>query len=140
MEPDVNGDGSVDMRDLAMVAGRLGITAENRADVNGDGMVNVLDLALVAGMANDSTDSLPMFSDGEMAFRTTQVREWLEEARRLKPRAHGDSEGYRIFGASFGGVDTGTDGVAAELPESLQSGDLDPVSTRAGFACANLDL
>ena len=80
---DVNGDGVVDIRDLVLVAGRLGTTSELRADVNGDGTVNALDLVLVAGMASDSTGALPMFSDGEMAFRTTQVREWLEEARRL---------------------------------------------------------
>ena len=42
-----------------------------------------LDLVLVAGMANDSTDALPMFSNGAMMLRTTQVGEWLEEARRL---------------------------------------------------------
>ena len=80
---DVNGDGVVDMRDLELVAGRLGKTAENLADVNGDGKVNTLDLLLVAGMANDLTDALPLFSNGEMMLHTTQVREWLEEARRL---------------------------------------------------------
>ena len=81
--PDVNEDGVVDVQDLVLVAGRLGIIAENLADVNGDGTVNTLDLVLVAGMADDSTDALPMFSNGEMMLHTTQVREWLEEARRL---------------------------------------------------------
>ena len=83
VKPDVNRDGGVDVQDLVVVAARLGITAENLADVNGDGKVNTLDLVLVAGMADDSTDSLPMFSNGEMMLHTTQVREWLEEARRL---------------------------------------------------------
>ena len=83
IKPDVNGDGGVDVKDLVLVAARLGITAEIHADVNGDGTVNILDLVLVAGMANDSTDALPMFSNGAMMLRTTQVGEWLEEARRL---------------------------------------------------------
>ena len=83
IKPDVNEDGVVGVQDLVLIAGRLGKTAENRADVNGDGAVNTLDLVLVAGMANDLTDALPMFSDGEMILRTTQVKEWLEEARRL---------------------------------------------------------
>ena len=81
--PDVNGDGRVDVQGLVFVAGRLGISAENRADVNGDGTLNILDLVLVAGMADDSTDVLPMFSNGAMMLRTTVVKEWLEGARRL---------------------------------------------------------
>ena len=83
IEPDVNGDGRVDVQDLVLVAARLGIIAENLADVNGDRTVNILDLVLVAGMANDSTDALPRYSNGAMMLRTTHVREWLEEARRL---------------------------------------------------------
>ena len=83
IQPDVNGDGGVDVQDLVLVAARLDISAENRSDVNGDGIVNTLDLVLVAGMADDSTVALPMFSNGAMMLRTTQVREWLKEARRL---------------------------------------------------------
>ena len=117
VKSDVNGDGSVDLRDLVMAAGRLGITGKNLADVNGDGIVNTLDLVLVAGTANDLTDALPMFSNGEMMLRTTQVREWLEESGApVRPDEPGGSEGYRIFGASFGGVDAGTDKAPAELP------------------------
>ena len=83
IKPDVNGDGGVDGQDLVLVAARLGISAENRSDVNGDGTVNTLDLVLVAGMADDSTDALPVFSNGAMMLRTTQVRKWLAEARRI---------------------------------------------------------
>ena len=83
VKPDVNEDGRVEVQDLVLVAARLGISAENRSDVNGDGTVNILDLVLVAGMADDSTDALPMFSNGAMMLRTTQVKKWLEEARRL---------------------------------------------------------
>ncbi|MDE0041400.1 MAG: dockerin type I domain-containing protein [Candidatus Poribacteria bacterium] len=83
VKPDVNEDGVVGVQDLVLVAARLGIAAENREDVNGDGTVNMLDLVLVAGVADDSTDALPAFSNGAMMLRTTKVREWLEEARRL---------------------------------------------------------
>ena len=83
VKPDVNGDGGVDAQDLVLVAARLGISAENRADVNADGTVDTLDLVLVAGMADDLTDALPMFSNGAIMLRTTEVKEWLEEARRL---------------------------------------------------------
>ena len=81
--PDVNEDGGVDIRDLLLVAAQLGKSAENRSDVNGDETVDLLDLVLVAGMADDSTVALPIFSNGAMMLRTTRVREWLAEARRL---------------------------------------------------------
>ena len=81
--PDVNEDGGVDVQDLVLVAARLGISTEHRSDVNGDGTVNTLDLVLVAGMADDSTVALPTDSNGTEMLRTTQVRGWLGEARRL---------------------------------------------------------
>ncbi len=83
IKPDVDGDGGVDIRDLLLVAGRLGNSGENREDVNGDGTVNTLDLVLVAGMADDLTGALPKFSNGDMMLRTTQVKNWLEEAWQL---------------------------------------------------------
>ena len=46
---DVNGDGTVNIQDLVLVASNLGATGENAADVNGDGVVNIQDLVQVAG-------------------------------------------------------------------------------------------
>ena len=80
---DVNGDGVTDIRDLALVAGRLGKTAKNRADVNGDSAVNILDLALVAGMMDSVTVALPTTSDTTVMLRAIDVKQWLEEARLL---------------------------------------------------------
>ena len=80
---DVNGDGVVDMRDLVLVAGRLGIAAENGEDVNGDGIVDILDLVLVAGMLNHAPGAPLVGSHGTEMLRTTKVKEWLDEARRL---------------------------------------------------------
>ena len=80
---DVNGDGVVDIRDLVLVAGRLGRSGDNREDVNGDGIVNILDLVLVAGMLDNAAGAPVIDLGGTDLLRTTQVREWLEEARRL---------------------------------------------------------
>lgn len=45
---DVNSDETVDIKDLVIIAGSIGVSPPNpRADVNGDGSVNVLDLVVV---------------------------------------------------------------------------------------------
>ena len=48
MVADVNGDGVVNIQDLVIVAGELGVENPSHADVNGDGVVNILDLVSVA--------------------------------------------------------------------------------------------
>ena len=45
---DVNSDGVVNIQDLVIVAGKLGVENPSHADVNGDGVVNILDLVSVA--------------------------------------------------------------------------------------------
>lgn len=52
---DVNMDGTVNIRDLVLIASNFGQQGENIADVNGDGIVNITDLVLVAGaLGNDA--------------------------------------------------------------------------------------
>ena len=50
IQPDVNGDGKVNVKDLLIVAGAMGSQPPSPpgADVNGDGVVDVVDLTLVA--------------------------------------------------------------------------------------------
>jgi Ca2+-binding EF-hand superfamily protein len=50
---DVNGDGRVDLKDIALVARAFGSTPTSpnwnpAADINGDGIVNMQDIAIVA--------------------------------------------------------------------------------------------
>lgn len=53
---DVNEDGTVDIRDLVLVAGQFGQSGEGLAgDVNGDGTVNVLDLVAVSAHFGEET-------------------------------------------------------------------------------------
>ena len=54
---DVNGDGTVNIQDLVLVAGEFGQSGEAlKGDVNGDGTVNVLDLVLVSSHFGEDTN------------------------------------------------------------------------------------
>lgn len=51
---DINGDGCVDIQDLAVVGSQFGSTSPNppEADINGDGVVDIVDVVLVANNFN----------------------------------------------------------------------------------------
>lgn len=53
---DVNGDGTVDIQDLTLIADAFdqadGVISSSRLDVNGEGVVNVTDLILVTNVMN----------------------------------------------------------------------------------------
>ena len=51
-DADVNGDGRVDIADLALVAARLGTRGNSSADLNGNSVVDIGDVALVAAGFN----------------------------------------------------------------------------------------
>ena len=55
---DVNGDGTVNIQDLVLVASEFGQSGESlKGDINGDGTVNVLDLVLVASHFGENTNA-----------------------------------------------------------------------------------
>lgn len=56
---DVNGDGTVNIQDLVLVASGFGQSGESlKADVNGDGTVNILDLVLVSSHFGEDTNAV----------------------------------------------------------------------------------
>ena len=77
---DANGDGTVNILDLVLVAQHLHETGENVADVNGDGVVNILDLVAVAGALNQpaapGAHAVPMLTP-------ELVEEWLMQAETM---------------------------------------------------------
>ena len=83
LNADVNGDGSVDLQDLAIVNARLGQTGENSADVNGDGVVDVADLALVAGAIENGAAAPSLQPQVLELFTTADVKRWLSAAQQL---------------------------------------------------------
>ncbi len=83
LNADVNGDGSVDLQDLAIVNARLGQTGENSADVNGDGVVDIADLALVAGAIENGAAAPSLQPQVLELFTAADVKQWLSEAQHL---------------------------------------------------------
>ena len=80
---DVNGDGKVNILDLAKVASLFGQTVQNKAeDVNGDGKVDIRDLVLVAKAFNTQQGAPSVY-----AIRSTltadDVQQWINYAQQL---------------------------------------------------------
>ena len=80
---DVNGDGTVNIQDLVLVAGRLGQSGANSADVNGDGIVNIQDLVLVAGALGTSATAPSLHLQSLGKLTAADVKQWLSEAQQL---------------------------------------------------------
>ena len=84
---DVNGDGSVNVLDLIVVASELGNTGTNLAvDVNRDGVVSILDLILVAGMFEDAAAAPSAQPQVPETLTAVEVQQWLTDARTLEAR------------------------------------------------------
>ena len=81
---DVNGDGTVNIADLVLVASNLGQTGSNAADVNSDGVVNIADLVLVAGALG--TSAAPSIHPQALEmFTAIDVKQWVSTAQQLNP-------------------------------------------------------
>ncbi|MCY3742210.1 MAG: dockerin type I domain-containing protein [Candidatus Poribacteria bacterium] len=83
LKEDVNGDGTVNIADLALVAANLGKTGPNAADVNGDGTVNIADLALVAGALGTTAAAPSLYPEALEMFTAAEVKQWLSTAQQL---------------------------------------------------------
>ena len=80
---DVNGDGTVNIADLVLVASNLGQTGQNAADVNGDGVVNIADLALVAGELGTGAAAPSLYPQSLETLTAADVKQWLTQAQQL---------------------------------------------------------
>jgi len=83
LKGDVNGDGTVNIADLVLVASNLGKTGQNAADVNGDGMVNIADLVLVAGALGTSATAPSLHPQVLGTLTAADVKQWLSQAQQL---------------------------------------------------------
>ena len=83
LKEDVNGDGTINIADLVLVAGALGETRQNIADVNGDGQVNIADLVLVAGALGNSAAAPSLHLHTLEMLTAADVKLWLSAAQQL---------------------------------------------------------
>ena len=80
---DVNGDGVVNIFDLASVVSQFGKQGKNLvADVNGDGTVNIFDLMVIAGMFDGAAAAPSAQPQGTLS--AVEVQGWLTDARSLE--------------------------------------------------------
>jgi len=84
---DVNGDGTVDVTDLVLVAASFGETiphgADPNPDVNRDGAVNVIDLLLVASQLNTAPAAPALH-----ALTAAGLQRWINQAKNYHVRAN----------------------------------------------------
>ena len=80
---DVNGDGSVNIQDLVLVAANLGQAGQNTADVNGDGVVDIRDLVKVAGALGNAAAAPSLNPQVLSTLTTADVKKWISEAQQL---------------------------------------------------------
>ena len=85
---DVNYDGTVNIQDLALIAGQLEQVGQNDADVNGDGVVNIVDLVVVVGVLGNGASAPSMHlripsSHGTASPTIADVQGWLMQAQQL---------------------------------------------------------
>ena len=90
---DVNQDGEVNIQDLVMVAGSIGMTPPNpRADVNSDGSVNVLDLVAIytsdlwatsvdSKKVNDANDAALTAPSTKLNVNAATIQSWIDLAQ-----------------------------------------------------------
>ena len=135
--PIVNRDGVVDVLDLVLVAAHFGQTGQNRADVNGDGVVNLAGLGkLVVGALENAAASPPSRAGIFGTFTAEDMKKMaVADAKQLDQTNPSVQNGIialeRLLTALTQAPSlSNRDGSVAELPESVQSGDLDTVSVR----------
>ena len=80
---DVNGNGVVNILDLALVGLQLGQTGENNADVNGDGVVDIADLVQVASAIGNTTAAPAGHPLALTNLTPADVETWLTQAQAL---------------------------------------------------------
>ena len=133
---DVNRDGAVNILDLVVVAVSFGQTVTeggNPADVNEDGVVNIVDLVQVAGATRWRCCRTYRISTGTGNVHRSRYSTLAHTSAGFSTHRCDIAKRHPFFSAAFSSTNTERDGTFAELPEPVQSRNLDSVSV--GKAC-----
>ena len=128
---DVNGDGIVNIRDLVQVSVNFGQQGEHAADVNGDGVVNIVDLTLVAAAFLQDA-AAPSMWHGKLEAPLTRenLQQWLREARQINLADTTFQRGILVLEQLLAVSIPDRNYAIAELPKSVQSGNMDSLPTQ----------
>ena len=95
---DVNGDGQINVVDLALVAANFGNSGEIDADVNQDGVVDGVDAMLVEKAMDEGAAAPAMWNrDLELLLTKAEVARWLTQARQLNRTGNISQWGIRFL-------------------------------------------
>ena len=93
LKGDVNGDGSVNIHDLVMVATNIGQAGQRATDVNGDEIVDIMDLVLVAGALGGDLAAPAAHPEALRIFTASDIQKWLAQAQHLELKGAASQRG-----------------------------------------------
>ena len=88
---DVNGDGTVDLLDVAFISDHYGRIGNHRSDVNGDAVVDVADLLLVASFVSSLPTRLVKL------FAPEDVVKWLDDVDDVVLQSKTYRDGFTVL-------------------------------------------
>ena len=114
---DVNGDGTVDIIDLVVVASAFGESGENLAgDANGDGGVTIVDLVLVASHFGEASGAVAAAPRLPRAGDSGIIKEWLTQARRADDGSEAYGAGVAVLERLLSGMPAGATRLLPNYP------------------------
>ena len=139
VKADTNQDGQVNIVDLLLVVSTLGDTVPALlfADVNGDDRVTIDDVLLVIEALDDPVTAAALANGGEVVMLEAHLN-------RLRLQSDGVAQiptGNRFFPKSVSlHRPARSNGTVTKLPQPVQPGDVDTVSSRPRCGCYPYDL
>ena len=137
---DVNGNGIVNILDLTLVGLRLGQTGDNEADVNGDGVVDIADLVQVAGAIGNVAAAPAVHPMALINLTAADIEGWLTQAQALDRTDVHSQRGILFLEQLLATLAPKETALLPNFPKPIQSGDVDPLSTRQRCRCDPYDL
>ena len=134
---DINEDGIVSILDLILVARDFekNKPSSPRTDLNGDGKVNILDLTVLARSIDRTIPAAPAAFISDNRISPAMVRAWIAQAHAENDGSLAFQQGVANLQRLLASLIPRETQLLANLPEPIQSGDMDTLSTHNGCRC-----